>query len=154
MKNGIEVLLGGTKNAFITSVIGLLGALFYNVVDNYIYRPYTKKLATLIDQLNTLFPSKSLEEFLSHQAEQAEEQTDAMRELNGELVGRLEDMFVKLSQSIDVALKNNLTESFTQSLEPVFQDLNQSIDKLGSSAGIPCPNPLNRGPGTRSRAWP
>ncbi|WP_270441843.1 anti-phage ZorAB system protein ZorA [Acidaminococcus provencensis] len=147
MKNGIEVLLGGTKNAFITSVIGLLGALFYNVVDNYIYRPYTKKLATLIDQLNTLFPSKSLEEFLSHQAEQAEEQTDAMRELNGELVGRLEDMFVKLSQSIDVALKNNLKESFTQSLEPVFQDLNQSIDKLGSSAGDTLSKSIEQGAG-------
>lgn len=135
MKSGIEVLLSGTKTAFLTSVVGLILALGYNLLDNWIYRPYTKKLATLIDQLNTLFPSKSLEEFLSNQAEQAEEQTDAMRELNGELVGRLEDMFVKLSQSIDVALKNNLTESFTNSLEPVFQDLNQSIDKLGSSAG-------------------
>ena len=147
MKSGIEVLLSGTKTAFLTSVFGLILALVYNLVDNWIYRPYTKKLATLIDQLNTLFPSKSLEEFLSHQAEQAEEQTDAMRELNGELVGRLEDMFVKLSQSIDVALKNNLTESFTQSLEPVFQDLNQSIDKLGSSAGDTLSKSIEQGAG-------
>lgn len=147
MKSGIEVLLSGTKTAFLTSVVGLILALVYNLVDNWIYRPYTKKLATLIDQLNTLFPSKSLEEFLSNQAEQAEEQTDAMRELNGELVGRLEDMFVKLSQSIDVALKNNLTESFTNSLEPVFQDLNQSIDKLGSSAGDTLSKSIEQGAG-------
>lgn len=144
MKNGIEVLLSGTKNAFMTSVFGLLFALVYNIADNRIYRPYTKKLDALIDQLNTLFPSKSLEEFLSNQAE---EQTDAMRELNGELVGRLEDMFVKLSQSIDVALKNNLTESFTNSLEPVFQDLNQSIDKLGSSAGDTLSKSIEQGAG-------
>lgn len=147
MKSGIEVLLSGTKTAFLTSVVGLILALGYNFVDNWIYRPYTKKLATLIDQLNTLFPSKSLEEFLTNQAEQAEEQTDAMRELNGELVGRLEDMFVKLSQSIDVALKNNLTESFTNSLEPVFQDLNQSIDKLGSSAGDTLSKSIEQGAG-------
>lgn len=147
MKSGIEVLLSGTKTAFLTSVVGLILALGYNLLDNWIYRPYTKKLATLIDQLNTLFPSKSLEEFLSNQAEQAEEQTDAMRELNGELVGRLEDMFVKLSQSIDVALKNNLTESFTNSLEPVFQDLNQSIDKLGSSAGDTLSKSIEQGAG-------
>lgn len=147
MKNGIEVLLSGTKNAFMTSVFGLFFALVYNIADNKIYRPYTKKLDALIDQLNALFPSKSLEEFLSHQAEQAEEQTDAMRELNGELVGRLEDMFVKLSQSIDVALKNNLKESFTQSLEPVFQDLNQSIDKLGTSAGDTLSKSIEQGAG-------
>lgn len=147
MKSGIEVLLSGTKTAFLTSVVGLILALGYNLLDNWIYRPYTKKLATLIDQLNTLFPSKSLEEFLSNQAEQAEEQTDAMRELNGELLGRLEDMFVKLSQSIDVALKNNLTESFTNSLEPVFQDLNQSIDKLGSSAGDTLSKSIEQGAG-------
>ena len=147
MESGIEVLLSGTKTAFLTSVVGLILALGYNLLDNWIYRPYTKKLATLIDQLNTLFPSKSLEEFLSNQAEQAEEQTDAMRELNGELVGRLEDMFVKLSQSIDVALKNNLTESFTNSLEPVFQDLNQSIDKLGSSAGDTLSKSIEQGAG-------
>lgn len=147
MKSGIEVLLSGTKTAFLTSVVGLILALGYNLLDNWIYRPYTKKLATLIDQLNTLFPSKSLEEFLSNQAEQAEEQTDAMRELNGELVGRLEDMFVKLSQSIDVALKNNLTESFTNSLEPVFQDLSQSIDKLGSSAGDTLSKSIEQGAG-------
>lgn len=147
MKSGIEVLLSGTKTAFLTSVVGLILALGYNLLDNWIYRPYTKKLATLIDQLNTLFPSKSLEEFLSNQAEQAEEQTDAMRELNGELVGRLEDMFVKLSQSIDVALKNNLTESFTNSLEPVFQDLNQSINKLGSSAGDTLSKSIEQGAG-------
>ena len=147
MESGIEVLLSGTKTAFLTSVVGLILALGYNLLDNWIYRPYTKKLATLIDQLNTLFPSKSLEEFLSNQAEQAEEQTDAMRELNGELVGRLEDMFVKLSQSIDVALKNNLTESFTNSLEPVFQDLNQTIDKLGSSAGDTLSKSIEQGAG-------
>jgi methyl-accepting chemotaxis protein len=147
MESGIEVLLSGTKTAFLTSVVGLILALGYNLLDNWIYRPYTKKLATLIDQLNTLFPSKSLEEFLSNQAGQAEEQTDAMRELNGELVGRLEDMFVKLSQSIDVALKNNLTESFTNSLEPVFQDLNQSIDKLGSSAGDTLSKSIEQGAG-------
>lgn len=147
MKNGIEVLLSGTKNAFMTSVFGLFFALVHNIADNKIYRPYTKKLDALVDQLNTLFPSKSLEEFLSHQAEQAEEQTDAMRELNGELVGRLEEMFVKLSQSIDVALKTNLTESFTQSLEPVFQDLNQSIDKLGSSAGDTLSKSIEQGAG-------
>ena len=147
MKNGIEVLLSGTKTAFLTSVVGLILALCYSLLDNWIYRPYTKKLDALIDQLNALFPSKSLEEFLSHQAEQAEEQTDAMRELNGELVGRLEDMFVKLSQSIDVALKNNLKESFTQSLEPVFQDLNQSIDKLGTSAGDTLSKSIEQGAG-------
>lgn len=147
MKSGIETLLNGTQTAFVTSVVGLFLALLYNLLDNWIYRPYTKKLVALIDQLNTLFPSKSLEEFLSNQAEQAEEQTDAMRELNGELVGRLEDMFVKLSQNIDVALKNNLKESFTQSLEPVFQDLNQSIDKLGTSAGDTLSKSIEQGAG-------
>ena len=70
-----------------------------------------------------------------------------MRELNGELVGRLEEMFVKLSQSIDVALKNNLAESFSHTLEPVFQNLNQSIDKLGSSAGDTLSKSIEQGAG-------
>lgn len=101
----------------------------------------------MIEKLNFLFPAKSMEEFLSRQAEQAEEQTIAMRELNGELVGRLEEMFVKLSQSIDVALKNNLVESFSHTLEPVFQNLNQSIDKLGSSAGDTLSKSIEQGAG-------
>lgn len=147
MKNGIEVLLQGTNTAFITSVIGLVLALGYNGLNNYYYRPYNQALMGLIDQLNILFPAKSIEEFMSKQAEQAEEQTIAMRELNGELVGRLEEMFVKLSQSIDVALKNNLSESFSHTLEPVFQNLNQSIDKLGSSAGDTLSKSIEQGAG-------
>lgn len=147
MKNGIEVLLRGTSTAFWTSVAGLLCALIFKGRNSQFYRPYTQAVGALIDQLNMLFPAKSLEEFLSDQAEQAEEQTIAMRDLNGELVGRLEEMFVKLGQSIDVALKNNLSESFSQSLEPVFQNLNQSIDKLGSSAGDTLSKSIEQGAG-------
>lgn len=147
MRSGIEKLLSGTQTAFMTSVVGLILALSYNLFNNWICRPYTKKRQELIDRLNDLFPTRSIEEFLSRQAEQAAEQTDAMRELNGELVDRLEEMFVHLSQSIDVALKNNLTESFTKSLEPVFQDLNQSIDKLGSSAGDTLSKSIEQGAG-------
>lgn len=148
MKSGIEVLLKGTTTAFWTSVVGLIGALVFTTWGNkQFYRPYNQGLAVLIEKLNSLFPAKSMEEFLSRQAEQAEEQTDAMRELNGELVGRLEEMFVKLSQSIDVALKNNLAESFSHTLEPVFQNLNQSIDKLGSSAGDTLSKSIEQGAG-------
>lgn len=42
MKSGIEVLLSGTQTAFVTSVVGLILALVYNLVDSWIYRPYTK----------------------------------------------------------------------------------------------------------------
>lgn len=148
MKSGIEVLLKGTTTAFWTSVAGLIGALVFTTWgNNQFYRPYNQVLAVLIEKLNSLFPAKSMEEFLSRQAEQAEEQTIAMRELNGELVGRLEEMFVKLSQSIDVALKNNLAESFSHTLEPVFQNLNQSIDKLGSSAGDTLSKSIEQGAG-------
>lgn len=148
MKSGIEVLLKGTTTAFWTSVAGLIGALVFTIWGNHqFYRPYNQVLAVLIEKLNSLFPAKSMEEFLSRQAEQAEEQTIAMRELNGELVGRLEEMFVKLSQSIDVALKNNLAESFSHTLEPVFQNLNQSIDKLGSSAGDTLSKSIEQGAG-------
>lgn len=148
MKSGIEGLLKGTTTAFWTSVVGLIGALvFTTLCNNYFSRPYNRARAGLIDQLNVLFPAKSIEEFLSKQTEQAEEQTIAMRELNGELVGRLEEMFVKLSQSIDVALKNNLAESFSHTLEPVFQNLNQSIDKLGSSAGDTLSKSIEQGAG-------
>lgn len=148
MKSGIEGLLKGTTTAFWTSVVGLIGALvFTTLCNNYFSSPYNRARAGLIDQLNVLFPAKSIEEFLSKQTEQAEEQTIAMRELNGELVGRLEEMFVKLSQSIDVALKNNLAESFSHTLEPVFQNLNQSIDKLGSSAGDTLSKSIEQGAG-------
>lgn len=148
MKSGIEGLLKGTTTAFWTSVVGLIFALAFTILSNiYCSRPYNRARAGLIKQLNSLFPVKSIEEFLSRQAEQAEEQTIAMRELNGELVGRLEEMFVKLSQSIDVALKNNLAESFSHTLEPVFQNLNQSIDKLGSSAGDTLSKSIEQGAG-------
>lgn len=148
MKSGIEGLLKGTTTAFWTSVVGLIVALVLTTLcNNYFSRPYNRARAGLIDQLNVLFPAKSIEEFLSKQTEQAEEQTIAMRELNGELVGRLEEMFVKLSQSIDVALKNNLAESFSHTLEPVFQNLNQSIDKLGSSAGDTLSKSIEQGAG-------
>lgn len=148
MKSGIEGLLKGTTTAFWTSVVGLIGALVLTTLCNNCFsRPYNRARASLIETLNSLFPVKSMEEFLSKQTEQAEEQTIAMRELNGELVGRLEEMFVKLSQSIDVALKNNLAESFSHTLEPVFQNLNQSIDKLGSSAGDTLSKSIEQGAG-------
>ena len=148
MKSGIEGLLKGTTTAFWTSVVGLIGALvFTTLCNNHFSRPYNRARAGLIDQLNVLFPAKSIEEFLSKQAEQAEEQTNAIRELNGDLVGQLGELFEKLIQSIDVSLKNNLAESFSHTLEPVFQNLNQSIDKLGSSAGDTLSKSIEQGAG-------
>ncbi|WP_329778858.1 anti-phage ZorAB system protein ZorA [Allisonella histaminiformans] len=147
MKKGIEVLLKGTDTAFLTSVVGIILALVYSIVNSFVYRPYAQKLSTLINQFCNLFPVKSIEEFLSRQAEQAEEQTNAIRELNGDLVGQLGELFEKLIQSIDVSLKNNLAESFSHTLEPVFQNLNQSIDKLGSSAGDTLSKSIEQGAG-------
>lgn len=147
LKAGIAVLLEGTATAFWTSVAGLVLAIAFNIAYARLMRQYHTLVDSIVDQLTQLFPVKSLEEFLSLQVEQAQEQTDEMRTLNGDLVTQMGEMFQNLSANIDVALKNNLTASFTNTLTPVFQELNKSIDKLGSSAGDTLSQSIQEGAG-------
>lgn len=147
LKNGIATLLQGTTTAFWTSVVGLSLAILFNFYYAQKMRQYHTLVNSIVDQLTQLFPTRSLEEFLSLQVEQAQEQTDEMRTLNGELVDQLGEMFQNLSSNIDVALKNNLTASFTNNLTPVFQELNKSIDKLGTSAGDTLSQSIQEGAG-------
>lgn len=147
LKSGIAVLLEGTATAFWTSVVGLVLAILFNIIYANFMRQYHGLTESIADQLTQLFPVKSIEEFLSLQAEQAEEQTNSMRDLNDELVTQMGEMFQTLSANIDVALKNNLTASFTNTLTPVFQELNKSIDKLGSSAGDTLSQSIQEGAG-------
>lgn len=147
LKAGIAVLLEGTATAFWTSVAGLVLAIVFNISYARLMRQYHTQVDSVVNQLTQLFPVKSLEEFLSLQVEQAQEQTDEMRTLNGDLVTQMGEMFQNLSVNIDAALKNNLTASFTNTLTPVFQELNKSIDRLGSSAGDTLSQSIQEGAG-------
>lgn len=149
LQQGIVGLLGGTTTAFLTSVIGLILAILFNLAYGNLVRSINHLVDDIQNSFYQLFPQKNQEEYFAEIASLSQQQTNEMRQLNTDMVTQLGEMFEKLGSAIDVSLEKNLLNSFSQTITPSLDNLNQSIEKLNSSAGDSLSKSIQEGAGTQ-----
>ncbi len=118
LKKGIGTLLGGMNTAFVTSLIGLACALFFNYAHSKMVKRFEDAVTGLAGNIDGLFPIRTAEEWLSKNYEEAQQQTVTLKNFDTELA---------------MKVGNALDNSLEKSLKPVMEQLLVTINKLNTS---------------------
>ena len=129
LKDGIGSLLSGISTAFYTSLFGIFLALVYG----YLYKRCRDSLAEtlfiLSEQIEKMYPRRTVEQWLSVEHSQSVEQTKVMKNLS-------QDMAENLSELLDTQLSNGFNElcqNLENQMKPTFEKLYAAINSLNDS---------------------
>lgn len=118
LSSGIQNLFQGLSTAFLTSVVGIICAIIYNICYSRLMRDYNQMINEVASKLDSIFTHKNTEQILADSLIESKQQTEQMKLFSTQLV---------------TAISESLDTSFQEQLVPVFDELRKSIDKLNSS---------------------
>lgn len=114
MLTALRQLLGGASTAFWTSIVGLIGSIFFTWRFRHDIRQLEKKLHKFCEQLENLFPVRSPEQILTMGYRELRTQTAALQRFNT-------DLAVTLGQAMDQAVSHRLTPALERLITAVEQ---------------------------------
>ncbi|MBR2216066.1 MAG: anti-phage defense ZorAB system ZorA [Selenomonadaceae bacterium] len=129
LKEGISGLLSGVQSAFVTSLMGIGVALVYNFYHHRHISLFKTNVQSFTTEIERLFPRRTAEQWLAQQYAEAQDQTKTLKNLS-------EDMARDLGDLLDDRLNNGfqeLCETLTGQLTPIFDKLSDAITELNSS---------------------
>ena len=127
LQHSIIGLLGGTKTAFVTSVIGILLGLIYNIWYNIAFiKKYEIEVNSFAFCFNALFPRKKIEDLLFENVVESREQTEQIKSL-----------------STDLSMA--LSEVFNADFKPLFEDILKVLEKINSTGADKIGEIINEG---------
>ncbi|MBR6711750.1 MAG: anti-phage defense ZorAB system ZorA [Selenomonadaceae bacterium] len=113
LKDGIKNLLSGVESAFVTSLVGIGGAIVYSVIHHLLIKKFQGNVQALASKLDEIYPRRSIEDWLKDNYTESKEQTTALKNI-GEDVSRA------------------ISDAFDEKLEMYVENICKAIDKLGS----------------------
>ncbi|TFB13571.1 hypothetical protein E3U55_15740 [Filobacillus milosensis] len=115
---GINTLLEGMDVAFMSSIVGILGSLAFQIIDRLLFYPLLllKKIDKLRDSLDEVIPVESEGSLLQNLVETQKEQMNDLKEF-------FTDEFIN-------RLTSGITESFNQSIQPHLEQTQQTMQEL------------------------
>lgn len=113
LKGSIANLLSGVESAFVTSLVGIGGAIVYSVIHHLLIKKFQGNVQALASKLDETYPRRSIEDWLKDNYTESKEQTTALKNI-GEDVSRA------------------ISDAFDEKLEMYVENICKAIDKLGS----------------------
>ena len=113
LKDGIKNLLSGVESAFVTSLVGIGGAIVYSVIHHLLIKKFQGNVQALASKLDETYPRRSIEDWLKDNYTESKEQTTALKNI-GEDVSRA------------------ISDAFDEKIEMYVESICAAIDKLGS----------------------
>lgn len=118
LQSGIVKLLSGVESAFVTSLVGILCAIFYNVAHHWLMKKFQGEVKSLTEKLDETFPRRSAEDWLAKNCQITDDQTNSIKEI-GEAV----------TQAIYDGLDEKLGEA-VEKLDPLVEKICEAIENL------------------------
>lgn len=81
LKDGIKNLLSGVESAFVTSLVGIGGAIVYSVVHHWLMANFHGNIKRLTDKLDEKFPRRSAEDWLAKNFTETQNQTMTLQKI-------------------------------------------------------------------------
>ena len=128
LKEGISGLLSGVQSAFLTSLFGIIAAIFHGFYHNKQIKGLKTNILSLSIEIEKLFPRLTAEQWLAKQYAESQDQTKTLKNLS-------EDMARDLGDLLDEQLNSGVTElckQLEEKMTPVFDRLSGAIDKLNN----------------------
>ena len=113
LKGSIANLLSGVESAFVTSLVGIGGAIVYSVIHHLLIKKFQGNVQALASKLDETYPRRSIEDWLKDNYTESKEQTTALKNI-GEDVSRA------------------ISDAFDEKLEMYVESICSAIEKLGS----------------------
>ena len=129
LKAGIAELLSGVQFAFITSLIGIILAIFYGPFHNGRINAFRKNVQSLSDLVEEMFPRHTSEYWLHEGYVQTTEQTTAIKNIATDVSQAIFDAF---DQRFDDGI-SRLCDQIEEKITPLFESVCDSISKLGNN---------------------
>ncbi len=128
LKSGIAELLSGVQFAFITSLIGIILAIFYGPFHNGRVNQFRKSVQHLSNLIEGMFPRHTSEYWLHEGYVQATEQTTAIKNIAADVSQAIFDAF---DQRFDDGI-SRLCDQIEEKITPLFENVCNSIGNLGN----------------------
>ena len=128
LKNGIAGLLNGIEYSFNTSIVGVVAAIIYGWLHKGIVSLVSRKINALIDQLEKMYPRKTIEQLLMDNYQEGMKQTAQLRTLSTDMSERLGELF---DNKLDKNL-NGLVEKLDANLKPIFEKMLAALETLNA----------------------
>ena len=93
LQNSIKKLLSGVESAFVTSLVGIAGALIYSGVHHQLIKNFQSNVDSLVNKLDEIFPRRSAEDWLKETYIESRQQTTALKNIGENVARALEEAF-------------------------------------------------------------
>ena len=137
LSSSISSLLGGMSTAFVTSLMGIIGAIIIGVVYSCKMKEFTTAVNELAEQIDSIFVRKNLEEIMLDQVAESRAQRVALEGLSTDIAnaicGQLPDVLGQIANKIDQSLQGNLNTvlmGLSEKLEKQSEELQQQTLEL------------------------
>ena len=139
LKSGIEQLIIGAQTAFITSFIGILLSLIYNIGYFKFKRDITLNILELQKSINFKYPRTNPEKSLAYIRDSSNETSIAIGSLSEQLGEKLQEVVREMSGEVSKSFQETITPYMEQiankamnASESVLGDMMETfIDKIG-----------------------
>lgn len=140
LQNGISSLLSGTSTAFITSIVGILFALGFNVFFHcYEIKKFLCSVNELCNTIDDIFPYKKAEDILCWQLEESKNQTATLKSLSADLGQVINETLEDVQDALEKSIESNF--------KPLFEELLTTIQALNSGGMTALTESFNEGAG-------
>ncbi len=145
LKIGIRQLLGGVGTAFVTSLCGVAAAIVFNIFHNSKMNKLITTTNELVGFLEKMYGRKVAEAWLVDIIKNSERQTDAIKNLSSDFAAKFGET---MQQGMDISFNK-----FIESLEPLFEDLREGIEKMSEGGAKAVGETINAGVGAELQGF-
>ncbi|NCC60229.1 MAG: hypothetical protein EOM12_04665 [Verrucomicrobiae bacterium] len=108
LKTGIFSMMSGASTAFTTSVWGVFLSLFFNFIEKSMERVVRRKIISLQDTIDYLYPRITAEQTLIKISDAGNTTAETMQTLAEQIGDRLQQALTQATESINESMKKNL----------------------------------------------
>jgi len=128
LKSGIFSMMSGASTAFVTSVWGVALSLLFNFYEKSLERIVRKKIATLQDLIDFLYPRITTEQTLIRISDSSNITSRTMQTLAEQIGDRLQQSLMQASESIRIGMNENLA-AVQQSMAAISDNMREGLEK-------------------------
>lgn len=149
LKEGIANLLDGVSIAFVTSLMGILGALVYGAFHQYFLGKVQRAVTRFAARIEELYPRRSAEQWLAESHHESCKQTLALQNLSQDMAESLAEL---LESQMSSAFEE-LCSKFTDGMTPLFEKLYTAVDELNSGGASTIADMMSKSAGAQLEAF-
>lgn len=137
LQGGISGLLGGMNTAFLTSIVGIVLGIGFNIWYSRTMKAFAADVESVSAHFERIFTRRTVEEILMEQSSEAQAQTAILSQLGTDMASalceRLPDVLEGIADKLNESLKGDIQTLFDSLLDELHQLNGGAISAVADS---------------------